>query len=88
VALRKGVSIGELHRTCGVSWSQVVAWRDRPAKSKEAAAESVRVFSVVDEPLIPGPEPSAAISSDQELELRLGPWSVRVRIADLGNGRG
>lgn len=81
-ALREGVGVGALHRTCGVSWSQVMAWKGaRRATPAKPAAEptDVRVFSVVDQIR----EPSAG----HELELRLGPWSVSVRLVDPRPGR-
>lgn len=85
--LENGVAPGELYRTCGVTWGQVIAWKaggraTASSGSRGAEATDVRVFSVVDEqPACPrGP----AISPWQELELRLGPWSVRVQLADPG----
>lgn len=78
-ALREGLEPGALNRSCGVSSKQLIAWQGgyRAAPAKLAAAESsdVRAFSVVDEP---NREPTAA----QELELRLGPWSISVRLTD------
>jgi hypothetical protein len=81
-SLREGVAPGALYRACGVSWGQVAAWKGR-APSANAEATDVRVFSVVDES-IRRAEP--AISAGHELELRLGPWSVSVRLADLAHG--
>lgn len=81
--LSKGVSAGAISRTCGVSWSQVMAWkgarRSAPTRSTRRGGKStpdVRVFSVVDEPVDGAP----AMSADNALELRLGPWSVSVRL--------
>ena len=83
-ALREGATTGELHRACGVTWSQIVAWRavhgTPPAKRRRTAAEDVRVFSVVDEQPVRQLEPT--FSAGQELVLRLGPWSVSVRLAE------
>jgi hypothetical protein len=83
-ALREGATPGELHRACGVSWSQTVAWnterRTAPAKRGRTAAEDVRVFSVVDEQ--PARQLEPTVSVGHELELRLGPWSVSVRLAE------
>ena len=89
-ALRKGVAPGELYRACGLSWSQVVAWkangRVASAKPRRAVVPDVRVFSVVDEQPVDRP---VAVSAGHELELRLGSWSVRVRLADPEpSGRG
>ena len=83
--LLKGVSAGAIHRTCGVSWSQLMAWKGaRGSASAQRARRGVksksdvRVFSVVDEPVDHG----APLSTSNALELRLGPWSVSVRLAD------
>jgi len=86
VAEVKGVSPGAIHRSCGVSWSQLMAWkgarRSAPAQRARRGAKStpdVRVFSVVDDPIDRG---APTVSADNELELRLGPWSVSVRLTD------
>lgn len=86
VAQVKGVSAGAIHRTCGVSWSQLMAWkgarRSVPARRTSRGTKSapdVRVFSVVDEPVDRG---ALTMSADNALELRLGPWSVSVRLTD------
>ena len=97
-ALEKGAAAGDLYRMCGVSWSQVIAWRAAgggraPESAKPRGAEGtgagtgtgVRVFSVVDEKPVHRPEPrlrSLAGAAGPELELRLGPWSVIVRLED------
>jgi len=82
----KGVSAGAIHRSCGVSWSQLMAWqsagRSAPAQRASRGAKppaDVRVFSVVDDPMDRG---APAVSADNELELRVGPWSVSVRLTD------
>lgn len=92
-ALRKGVSVYELHRACGVSYGQIAAWKARHVGGRVVSTESqqnheepdVRVFSVVDEPPIRRAE---SLIGEQELELRLGSWSVRVRLSDPTAGRG
>lgn len=88
-ALDEGVRPRELHRKCGVSWSQIVAWQARGVgRVKEQAAEprEVRVFSVADEPPM---HRSGALSStaEQELELRFGPWSVKIQGVGSEDGR-
>lgn len=80
-ALETGVAPMQLYRACGVSWGQVNAWKEKGA-AKEGA--DVRVFSVVDDPGSGGRE--VAHSTEQELELRFGFWSVSVRVTDLGSG--
>lgn len=76
-ALREGASERAL-RSCGISWSQLEAWKRRAARdvagSRRGAPEDVRVFSVIDEV-----HPVAA--TEQVLELRAGPWAVTVRLA-------
>lgn len=78
-ALKSGVRQGDLCRALGVSWSQVMTWKasDRGAAMPGGGeAAGVRVFSVVDAPIAQR-VPSAP---DEPLELRLGPWSVSVRL--------
>ena len=79
-ALAQGVASGEIERACRVSWNQIRAWqaRDRlePWKAK-VDDQDVRVFSVVDE--VPGAHQEPA--AEHGLELRLGLWSVSVRLA-------
>ena len=82
------------YRTCGVSFRQVMAWkaarRSAPAKAHAHQAK-VRVFSVVDEEPVPRVEPEpTGWAAEPELELRVGPWSVSVRLASpwpAGRGR-
>jgi hypothetical protein len=84
--LRSGVAPGALYRTCGVSWSQVAAWKasgmavSTQPRSQSPAVGDVRVFSVVDEPV----REEEVASESQALELRIGRWSVSVRLADFG----
>ena len=86
-ALDEGVAPGELQRACGLSWTQVMTWQARhPGErgtSRSAGASQVRVFSVVDEPR---EDPAGAPESmgGRGLELRLGPWTVSVRLAGAG----
>ena len=83
-ALRQGVVPGHLYRACGVSWSQVDAWKRRAASAEPRdEATDMRVFSVIDEPPIDRPE--RVTPTEHELELRLGPWSVSVRLSDPGH---
>jgi len=86
-AVAQGVRPGELQRTCGVTWSQVMTWQARrtgdQGASGSAGPTQVRVFSVVDEPRKDRPEPPESMG-ERELELRLGPWTVSVRLAGPG----
>jgi hypothetical protein len=83
-ALGRGVTAGDLYRTCGIGWSQLEAWKSEHdsvrKRGRRDAAGDVRVFSVVEaEPL----DRQATVSAvEDEIELRLGRWSVRVRLAD------
>jgi hypothetical protein len=83
-ALVQGVGSREVERACGVSWGQVRAWQaQREPRAAPVEEKEVRVFSVVEE--APGAErPPAVATSEQALELRLGPWSVSVRLAERG----
>ena len=89
-AVRAGVAAGAIYRTCGVSWSQLETWRAvqqgairRRSRTRRATPPDVRVFSVVDAKRA---DPAATDSTEQELELRLGRWSLRVRLADPARG--
>jgi hypothetical protein len=82
----KGVSAGAIHRTCGVSWSQMMAWKGaRRAPSAQRvrpgtkSTPDVRVFSVVEDPI---DRVAPTTLADNELELRLGRWSVSVRLTE------
>ena len=88
-ALRQGVTQGALLRGCRISWSQLDAWKRAAArasmKSQRAAGEDARVFAVVDEARPVGEQ---AETAEHTLELRAGPWSVTVRLAEGGPGQG
>lgn len=75
--LLRAVAPADVYRTCGISFGQVMAWKARRPK-----APDVRVFSVVGgEPVAQlAPRATASVAAP-ELELRLGPWSVSVRVA-------
>ncbi len=91
-ALRKGVTTGEVYRSCGVSWGQLEAWKAgrkssrTRAKKRDAEPADVRVFSVVDGEPEAVQRPALGDPLDEELELRLGRWSVRVRLAEPARG--
>jgi hypothetical protein len=79
-ALREGVSAGDLYRACGIGWSQLETWKSgrKGVRKKRTPEEDVRVFSVVDaEPL----DQRARVAVEDEIELKLGRWSVRIRLA-------
>ena len=88
VAIEAGVAPGALYAACGVSWSQVDAWKTRAASQQPApvAEAGARVFTVVDDP--PAQSGGASPLVEQALELRVGPWSVSVRLADAVPGSG
>jgi hypothetical protein len=86
-ALGQGVRPGELQRACGVTWSQVMTWQARRAGDQGASGSAgptkVRVFSVVDEPREDLAEPPESTGGGA-LELRLGAWTVSVRLVGAG----
>ena len=86
LALLRKVAPTDLYRACGISFGQVMAWKEAKARRPEGPA--ARVFSVVDEAPVPRLAPRATTSAAAPaLELRLGPWSVRVRLtAPAGRG--
>jgi hypothetical protein len=89
-AMGAGATATALRHRCGVSSSQLAAWQasgKRRAVSELLAPEKVRVFPVVDE--VPAGGAACETAPEQMLELRLGPWSVSVRLAaQMPAGRG
>ena len=89
-ALSRGVTSGDLFRRCGVSWSQLKAWKSesksvRPrTRACDPSPDEVRVFSVVDEETVVAH--AAPVPAEPALELRLGRWSVRVQLAEPAEG--
>jgi hypothetical protein len=89
-AVDRGVGPGKVQHACGVSWSQLAAWRSERDRSvsgqalRPADRKRVRAFAVVDEAPVRPPHATSTTGDDRELELRLGNWSVRVRLAELG----
>lgn len=83
LAVLREVAPADVYRTCGITFGQVMAWKEAEARSPTVS--DVRVFSVVDEEpalrLAPKATESAAAPA---LELRLGPWSVSVRLVGPG----
>ena len=83
-AMRSGVTPTQLRRTCGVSTSQLDRWRDRPSAGgapSQVEKECARIFSVVDG--IPPPVSNTTHDTTADaLELRIGPWSVSVRLVE------
>lgn len=83
-ALKQGVSPGPLGRACGVSSSQLELWRSAPepgAVRPPGADQPARVFSVIDD-CASRPNGAVGATEGDELELRIGPWAVRVRLAE------
>lgn len=88
-AIQRGVAPTRLRRSCGLSTGQLTRWRAvaRGTKGSGAGASRPRVFSVVDTPA--RASAAAVAGPPEELELRLGRWSVSVRLArhpDAGRG--
>jgi transposase-like protein len=78
--LDRGASEEEVRHVCKATPVQLTLWRRqlRPGTQASVSAEpTARVFQVVEEApetaAVPGPDPSA-----QELELRLGVWTIRI----------
>lgn len=83
LALLRDVAPADVYRTCGISFGQVMAWKEAQARSP--VVPDVRVFSVVDDEPPPRRSTKATESAAApELELRLGPWSVSVRLVGAG----
>ncbi len=84
-ALKRGVRPGALYRACGVGWGQIAAWKrargSTSAKPRAVEPSDVRVLSVVD-------DPRTALTSapSHDLQLRLGPWAISVRLVDAERG--
>ena len=78
-AVSDGVCREQLCRSCGVSKSQLARWGREfrgPGPGLLARADA-RVFSVIDQGV---PAATSLRNTDaEELELRIGPWSLRVR---------
>lgn len=86
LALWREVAPADVYRTCGISSGQVIAWKE--AKARRTESQDARVFSVVDEAPVGRPEPSLP-AAEPALELRLGPFSVSVRLVGPATaGRG
>jgi hypothetical protein len=89
-AMRRGVTPSQLRRACGLSSSQLERWRESPnaVASSRVGEEGARIFSVVDD--VPSRAGDATHGNvGDPLELRIGPWSVTVRVAEpQARGRG
>jgi len=89
LVLLREVAPADLYRSCGISFGQVMAWKE--ARAWRPESPDVRVFSVVDEEAVQrhalaAPATPATVP---DLELRVGPWSVSVRLLGQGPaGRG
>ena len=85
-AIGRGVTPGLLRRTCGLSTGQLTRWRKSSralaASSAPSREEPARVFSLIGAATTRPPEVPPHPPADG-LELRLGPWSVCVRLAPL-----
>lgn len=88
-AIQRGVAPTRLRRSCGLSTGQLTQWRAvaRGTRGSGAGTPRPRAFSVVDTPARAWA--AAVAGPTEELELRLGRWSVSVRLArhsDAGRG--
>lgn len=82
LVLLREVAPADLYRSCGISFGQVVAWKE--ARARRPESPEVRVFSVAAEEAAAERPALAAPATPPELELRVGPWSVSVRLAGHG----
>jgi hypothetical protein len=76
-ALHEGMTRSAVQKACGVSWAQIDRWQAScgpPPPRSERPARSARVLSVVDDT-----PPRGADPPEDQLELRLGAWSICVR---------
>lgn len=80
-ALGQGASPSQLCTACGVSGSQLALWRQASGGRAPSATVDLgaRIFAVAEETPAPGATDPAPSATDA-LELRLGPWSVSVRL--------
>jgi len=80
-AMRLGVTRSQLRRACGISSDQLKHWqRNRGGAGSQAEPniQGTQVFSVIDD--ISSEEVGTGVrDGGDELELRLGGWSIAVR---------
>jgi hypothetical protein len=81
----EGISLSEVLPTCGLTLWQYQRWHKSKSQSNkiknqksESRKSAVRVFPVVN-------KDSSYSDRNQELELRLGPWSVSIKLAESAN---
>lgn len=82
-ALSQGAEPVELRRACRLSGTQLERWSAEVANVGSGSAaepDAARVFSVVEDSPDSGARATAAVGSEP-LELRVGPWSVSIRLA-------
>ena len=82
-AIRLGVPPGLLRRACGVSSSQLDLWQAGAQLGTARTGREtprVRTFSVIGRDSPPPSAPMGA-ANGEALELRIGPWSISVRMA-------
>lgn len=86
LAIRQGVAISALQRELGVTAKQVDVWRQSAngtalADAPSSTLERARVFELAERP--DGDEHAGGQRGDagEMLELRLGAWSVTVRLS-------
>ena len=89
-AMRRNVTTTRLRHACGLPTSQLARWLagDQDPAPSTLRAQHARVFSVVGE-TPPRPPKTTDPPPTHELELRVGQWSVSVRLAERRTtGRG
>jgi hypothetical protein len=88
--VEQGAGWRAMEQACGVSWGQIKAWQAVSPRRRSPApgeGEEVRVFSVLDAQA-GEPGPTTGFAGEETLELRLGPWSVSLRLVERARGGG
>jgi len=84
-AVQRGVAPSILKMTCGVSSRQLGQWRPKTTKASVPNGnrlDDVQVLSVVEHDALPLKLTPTSSAVDQELHLRLGSWSVSIRVGE------
>jgi hypothetical protein len=87
-AVRLGVTRSQLRNACGISSDQLKHWQGDAGSAvteQEPDIQEARVFSILED--VPAREPECrGHDEEQQLELRLGDWSISVRRGPVGVG--
>ena len=81
-AVKSGATELEVRRACNISWGQLTQWQQNHkirARTYEVVKPKPRVFPIVDEVPRMNVAPAVTGCVKQNLELRVGGWSVCIR---------